>query len=123
MKKDWDLEENYTTNLNPIFRIWKTSKGWYYVCKTDYEENTDRYFKTEENLMKHIKTMLNRFAKAHRLFPWKFTEIDREGQGYTEDFGFGDETYQGIFQAYTMNDAPDYVRMGELVDKYLEIVK
>ena len=117
MEKDWDLEECYTTTLNPIFRIWKSEKGYSYCCKTDYEENTDVHFKTQKELMSHIKSMLSEFAKEHRLLPWKYTSI-QDKRKYKEDFGFGVEKYCGLFQAYTIEDAPEYARLGELVNDY-----
>lgn len=121
MEKDFALEEEYTTIYNPIFHLWEDSKGYKYVCKFNYEEK-EKHFKTKDALIKHIKSMLQKFAKQHRLLPWKYTEIQDDVQ-YKEDFGFGIEYYHGLIQAFSMDDAPAYVRMGELVDEYLEMVK
>lgn len=122
-ERDWARDEIHTTMLNPIFHIWQNAKGeWYYICKFDYEDNTDQTFKTREALMLHIKVMLAKYSKAHRLLPWSYTKIDTSFT-YKEDFGYGLETYKGVFQASTVDDAPDYIRWGEVVDDYMKIMK
>lgn len=122
MNIDWAVQECHSTITCPVFRIWKNGKGYYYICKFDYENNPEQYFKTLKDCEKHIRTMMTKFAKEHRLYEWKYTPIENELPGYKEDFGQGLEEYIGVFQAYTCNDSSDSERLNELIDEFLEVI-